>query len=990
MACQRVRSTFGGIAAAVRTRIRDQAPPVPYTSARLGLFGNGQFGSRDDGRERELSALGMNSTLFAIVNKTSVAVGGLDWHLYRKAKSGRIEDRTEVLSHPALDVWRKPNDFYTKSEFSEASQQHLDLTGEMWWVVESHPAAPLLPLGLWPVRPDRMRPVASVKEFISGYIYTGPDGEQVPLETHQVICTKMPNPKDPYRGMGPVQALLMSIDSMKYGIEWNRNFFANSAEPGGVIEVPDRLSDGDFNSMVDRWRESHQGISNAHRVAILEQGKWVERKFTQKDMQFAELINMSREIITEAFAFPRNMLGITHDINRANAETGKEVFSESITIPRADRFRDTLNFRFLPLFGKGQEDIYEWDYTDPSPDNEEQKNATLTAKSEAAATLASAGFYAPDVLTTVGLPPMVYGQPDSNPDRDLLVKLVIGAPTLAPLLLPLLGFDLQAPPEPAPAAPPAPGNRLPMLAIGRTALGQPIGQDAASEQVDLSPVKADTDASIEQLLAHWQTITAQQRQQLAEQIIAAGDSGDLASLASMTVDTATGAIVLLDAMVTLGIIAASRVVHEALQQGTTLDAVHPSRESMSERAHTTAGLLGSGLALSAGRAALLSHTDGMTGQQLADATMQRLDALTDAEPRSQLGAALHTASNSGRIETLRAGPEGSLYASEVNDANTCKPCAIEDGRFLGLTSDLTQVELLYPGRGGFVDCLGRERCRGTVFGVWRKGNEGSSSEGSGSGDSGGSGTPVEPVPPTLADHIHSGIDTKRELGGGMSAKTELVTFKDGSRAVRKAAKDGAERDPVESSDAEELAAMLAERIGLSAPSVHRVDSKTVYMSYIDGIPTADEHYDDMRMAHDVADSVAGRRLGLFDLMIANCDRNPGNWLIAQDGSVTPIDHGLSFENALGEMYTVDDLWTNITGPVNIFAHRLLEVLADETDRIIKGSRDYTAGDVQYLRDEFKKMRSEFVRLGRVKWYNNTLGRLDFMEEHAKGTVGVYA
>lgn len=980
-----MRSTFGGIAAVIKARPVNQAP-VPYTSSRTGLFGGLRFGSRDDGRERELSALGMNSTLFAIVNKTSVAVGGLNWHLYRKAKSGIKEERTEVLSHPALDVWNKPNAFMTKSEFGEASQQHMDLTGEMWWVVESHPAAPLLPLGLWPVRPDRMRPVASVKDFISGYVYTGPDGEQVPLEPHQVIFTKMPNPKDPYRGMGPVQALLMSIDSMKYGIEWNRAFFANSAEPGGVIEVENRLSDGDFNSMVNRWRETHQGLSNAHRVAILEQAKWVERKFTQKDMQFTELINMSREIITEAFAFPRNMLGLTADINRANAETGKEVFAEDITMPRGDRMRDTLNFRFLPLFGKGQEDIYEWDYEDPSPDNQEQENATLTAKSEAAAVLAQAGFYAPDVLETVGLPPMIYGSPDSTPERDLLVKLVIGAPAaLAPLLLPLLGIKLPEPaaPEPAPAsepAPPAPANRLPLLAVDWRYRGQPTGQDASTEQVDLSPVKADSDASLEQVLAHWQTVTAAQKAELAEQIKAAGDSGDLASLAAMTVSTAAGAIVLLDAMVALGVAAAGRVVHEAFQQGVEMDAVHPSRESMSERAHATSGLLGSGLSLSAGRAALLSHTDGMTGQQLADATMLRLETLTDAEPRSQLGAALHVASNSGRMETLLAGPEGSLYASEVNDTNTCKPCRIEDGRFLGMTSDLTQVELLYPGRGGFVDCLGRERCRGTVFGVWRKAGN----------DDAAPTTVTEPAPPTLSDHIKSGVDTKRELGGGMSAKTELVTFKDGSQAVRKAAKDSAERDPVESSDAEELAAIFAERIGLSAPSVHRVDSKTVYMSYVDGIPTAQEHYEDMRMANDVADSIAGRRLGLFDLTIANCDRNPGNWLIAQDGSVTPIDHGLSFENPIGEMYTADDLWMNVTGPTNVFAHRLLEVIADETDRIIKGSRDYTAEDVQYLRDKFKAMRGEFVRLGRVKWYNNTLSRLDFIEENAKGSTGVYA
>ena len=39
-------------------------------------------------------------------------------------------------------------------------------------------------------------------------------------------------------------------------------------------------------SMV-QWEEQHRGVSRAHRVAILEQGKWIDRKYTMRDMQFA-------------------------------------------------------------------------------------------------------------------------------------------------------------------------------------------------------------------------------------------------------------------------------------------------------------------------------------------------------------------------------------------------------------------------------------------------------------------------------------------------------------------------------------------------------------------------------------------------------------------------------------------------------------------------------------------------------------------------------
>src|SRR3546814_12693954 len=73
------------------------------------------------------------TTLFrAIVHATSEATGRVDWRLYRKSLTGAKEDRVEVLQHPALVVWNKPNAFMTRQELVESVQQHVDLTGEGW------------------------------------------------------------------------------------------------------------------------------------------------------------------------------------------------------------------------------------------------------------------------------------------------------------------------------------------------------------------------------------------------------------------------------------------------------------------------------------------------------------------------------------------------------------------------------------------------------------------------------------------------------------------------------------------------------------------------------------------------------------------------------------------------------------------------------------------------------------------------------------------
>src|SRR5258707_11798436 len=80
---------------------------------------------------------------------------------------------------------------------------------------------------------------------------------------------------------------MTDIDSARFGAEWNRNFFQNSATPGGVIQADSELDDDDFDRIRDRWLESHRGVNRAHRVAVLEGGlTWVPNSMSVRDMDF--------------------------------------------------------------------------------------------------------------------------------------------------------------------------------------------------------------------------------------------------------------------------------------------------------------------------------------------------------------------------------------------------------------------------------------------------------------------------------------------------------------------------------------------------------------------------------------------------------------------------------------------------------------------------------------------------------------------------------
>ena len=80
---------------------------------------------------------------------------------------------------------------------------------------------------------------------------------------------------------------------------------------------------------------------------------------------------------------------------------------------------------------------------------------------------------------------------------------------------------------------------------------------------------------------------------------------------------------------------------------------------------------------------------------------------------------MHRATNLGRIAVAGAGmkirPDNiQLIADEQNDANTCDPCSAVDGR---LFADLAEVATVY-GTGGYIECAGRDRCRGTFRVQW--------------------------------------------------------------------------------------------------------------------------------------------------------------------------------------------------------------------------------------------------------------------------------
>lgn len=680
------KSVLGKLAGALTNRA-----PVPYVGKSGGGIDIAQRGTMS--RTGQLESYGSLGTVFTIVNRLANTTAQIDWKLYRNAASGRPEDRTEVSVHPALVLLNEPNQFFTRQELFETVQQHIDLTGEGCIVVFR---AGRVPVELWPVRPDRMAPAKDRNEFIVGWVYTDPDGKQVPLKREDVIFIRMPSPLDVYRGMGPVAAMGIDIETSRYAREWNRNFFRNSAQPGGIIEFPQELDDSTFERITQRWREQHRGVANAHRVAIIEEGgKWVTNAYSMRDMEFTALRDMSRAEIREAFGFPKPLLGDVDDVNRATAEAMDVIYGRWLLTPRLERWKGALNNDLLRLFNARGQLCFEYDKEAVVPADRVADNANMKASTDALVALVGAGFDPLAVCEYLDLPVELAASFSKPAPPPIQATAEVGRPA---------AIEARA----------LPPYRMPAVL-------------AAAEDVDgidLSEVQDDWDEVLNQLMADWTTVQAEQRAAAVAAVQQAVADDDPEALAAIDLPWEEGAALLAAAMALIALKAARQVQREAGRQGVDPEEIKPVAAGQSawrEVARATARMLAQWLATAAGSEALRVRGTRSTPAEVADKVSAHLAELSDAYPRQTLGGALTGAQNKARLDTMRAGPVGALYASEQLDKNTCKNCRAVHGRWLGNTDDLSMVDQTYPqgAYGGYVDCLGGSRCRGTIVGVWR-------------------------------------------------------------------------------------------------------------------------------------------------------------------------------------------------------------------------------------------------------------------------------
>jgi len=291
----------------------------------------------------------------------------------------------------------------------------------------------------------------------------------------------------------------------------------------------------------------------------------------------------------------------------------------------------------------------------------------------------------------------------------------------------------------------------------------------------------------------------------------------------------------------------------------------------------------------------------------------------------------------------------------------------------------------------------------------------------------------------LADkqHLVDAVDSGARRAGPYryssrdTTRVDLADFGNGSEGVVTTYLGG---DPERDADADQLGSTLARSLGIRGPRKLRVTQDRTVSDLVDGSTwtereeqilndprayellreldsptfgkdaynygpavkaTAKMQGEDIAAQRDkMLSSRAGLRAGVLDLLMGVDERDGGTLVLGPDG-VTPVQSETAWRYADGRNRPNEvDRASKANGAIapaqrKLAAPDLVTWLAFSSLRSWKDN-PLTRADVVWLRERLDEVRTQFMRLGRRRWWQFAWDRLDAMAAHRAGTVDLFA
>lgn len=292
------------------------------------------FGSTTSGKIVNERTAMQTTAVYACVRILSETIASLPLHTYRRTENGKEKATEHSIYHLLAD---EPNPEMTSFVFRETLTGHLLLWGNAYAQIIRDGRGKVI--ALYPLLPDKMTVDRNDKGEIY-YIYNK-EGRLYSLRSDEVL--HIPGLGfDGLIGYSPIamakNAIGMAIATEEYGAK----FFANGANPGGVLEHPGIVKDP--ARVRESWNSVYQGSSNSHRIAVLEEGmKFQSIGIPPEQAQFLETRKFQTEEICRIFRVPPHLVANLDKATFSNIEHQSISFVVHTIRPWLVRIEQSIN-----------------------------------------------------------------------------------------------------------------------------------------------------------------------------------------------------------------------------------------------------------------------------------------------------------------------------------------------------------------------------------------------------------------------------------------------------------------------------------------------------------------------------------------------------------------------------------------------------------------------------------------------------------------------
>ena len=298
------------------------------------------FGGTTSGKAVNERTAMQTSAVYACVRILAESVAGLPLHVYERTANG---SKSTKPSHPLYRLLHdEPNREMTSFVFRETLMSHLLLWGNAYAQIIRDGRG--FPIALYPLLPDRM----AVDRNESGelvYTYQSDKG-QVKLRRENVL--HIPGLGfDGLIGYSPIAMAKNAVGLALATEDYGAAFFANGANPGGVLEHPGVIKPEQADRLRESW-QSQFGGANAHKVAVLEEGlKFHQMSIPPEQAQFLETRKFQINEIARIFRVPPHMVGDLEKSSFSNIEQQSLEFVKYTLDPWVVRWEQSLQQALL-------------------------------------------------------------------------------------------------------------------------------------------------------------------------------------------------------------------------------------------------------------------------------------------------------------------------------------------------------------------------------------------------------------------------------------------------------------------------------------------------------------------------------------------------------------------------------------------------------------------------------------------------------------------